>query len=249
MNTRLIADAVRNSRTQDDRRPFGTVFSHSGSGAWSTPRSGKIPKPTSPHCNCRSDRPSSPSPPAAATRCPTSPRSRRRSIAVDLNEAHLSLLKLKLAGIRVFSKYSDFWQFFGEACLARQLALYRDRLWRWWTSMRAPTGTSATASAPPDAYFTDGFYRHGMLGRFIGLAHLCAKLAGSTSSALLNGEADAPARDRGAGTTASAVSFPTRAADHANPGLLFSLGIPPQQRDLLGAAHRSTRCCMNGCSA
>src|SRR5579863_10727110 len=29
--------------------------------------------------------------------------------AVDLNEAHLSLLKLKLAGLRVFSRYADFW--------------------------------------------------------------------------------------------------------------------------------------------
>src|ERR1700683_158793 len=35
--------------------------------------------------------------------------------AVHLHQAHLSLLKLKLAGIRAFSKYSDFWQFFGEA--------------------------------------------------------------------------------------------------------------------------------------
>src|ERR1700750_1522957 len=35
--------------------------------------------------------------------------------AIDLNEAHLSLLKLKLAGLRAFSRYDDFWVFFGEA--------------------------------------------------------------------------------------------------------------------------------------
>jgi S-adenosylmethionine-diacylglycerol 3-amino-3-carboxypropyl transferase len=35
--------------------------------------------------------------------------------AVDLNEAHLSLLKLKLAGLRACSNYAEFWQFFGEA--------------------------------------------------------------------------------------------------------------------------------------
>src|ERR1700742_678544 len=35
--------------------------------------------------------------------------------AVDLNEAHLALLKLKVAGLRAFSDYSDFWQFFGAA--------------------------------------------------------------------------------------------------------------------------------------
>src|SRR5215468_2477150 len=39
--------------------------------------------------------------------------------AVDPNEAHLSLLKLKLAGIRAFPSYSDFWQFFGEAASSR----------------------------------------------------------------------------------------------------------------------------------
>src|ERR1700693_6376678 len=48
--------------------------------------------------------------------------------AVDLNEAHLSLLKLKLAGIRAFSNYADFWQFFGEAASPANAQLYRYRL-------------------------------------------------------------------------------------------------------------------------
>src|SRR6201987_2875975 len=48
--------------------------------------------------------------------------------AVDLNEAHLSLLKLKLAGIRAFSGYSDFWQFFGQAASSGNARLYRDRM-------------------------------------------------------------------------------------------------------------------------
>src|SRR6201991_553840 len=49
--------------------------------------------------------------------------------AVDLNEAHLSLLRLKLAGLRAFSSYAEFWQFFGEAASASNSALYRERLW------------------------------------------------------------------------------------------------------------------------
>src|SRR5579859_2633381 len=48
--------------------------------------------------------------------------------AVDLNEAHLALLKLKLAGLRAFSDYSDFWQFFGAADTPANLQLYRERL-------------------------------------------------------------------------------------------------------------------------
>ena len=45
---------------------------------------------------------------------------------------------------------------------------------------------------PRHAYFTDGFYRHGMLGRFIGLAHLLAKLARIDLAALLNGKRMTP---------------------------------------------------------
>src|ERR1700676_4169287 len=48
--------------------------------------------------------------------------------AVDLNEAHLSLLKLKLAGLRAFSSYAEFWQFFGEAASPANSELYRARL-------------------------------------------------------------------------------------------------------------------------
>ena len=47
---------------------------------------------------------------------------------------------------------------------------------------------------PRHAYFTDGFYRHGMMGRFIGLAHLIAKLARIDLAALLSADIDAPER-------------------------------------------------------
>ena len=51
--------------------------------------------------------------------------------AVDLNEAHLALIKLKLAGLRAFSDYSDFWQFFGAADKPANSDLYRARLRPW----------------------------------------------------------------------------------------------------------------------
>src|SRR5215475_8774225 len=47
--------------------------------------------------------------------------------AVDPNEAHLSLLKLKIAGIRALPGYAEFWQFFGEAALPANAQLYRER--------------------------------------------------------------------------------------------------------------------------
>src|ERR1700684_847270 len=83
--------------------------------------------------------------------------------AVDLNEAHLSLLKLKVAGLRVFSKYADFWQFFGEAASPANSTLYRDRLWLWLDAdARAYWDKSNLIGRPRYAYFTDGVFCHGM---------------------------------------------------------------------------------------
>src|SRR5258706_14481465 len=48
--------------------------------------------------------------------------------AVDLNEAHLSGLKLKRAALRAFSSYAEFWQFFGQAPPRPNSTLYRQRL-------------------------------------------------------------------------------------------------------------------------
>src|ERR1700742_1130255 len=115
--------------------------------------------------------------------------------AVDLNGAHLALLKLKLAGLRAFSNYSDFWQFFGEANSPANSDLYRERL-RPLLDVQARNywDKRNIVGRPRHAYFTDGFYRHGMLGRFIGLAHLVARLSGIDPAILLNGRPDAPAR-------------------------------------------------------
>jgi len=155
--------------------------------------------------------------------------------AVDLNGAHLALLKLKLAGIRAFSDYSEFWQFFGEAASPSNAQLYRDRLRPLLDSdARAYWDKRNVIGRPRHVYFTNGFYRHGLLGRFIGLTHIVAKLAGIDLAALLIAEPDAPARieamDRLHGLFHSRlVRLLTR-----TPALLFSIGMPPQQRALLG---------------
>ena len=89
---------------------------------------------------------------------------------------------------------------------------------------------------PRHAYFTDGFYRHGMLGRFIGLAHLVAKFAGVDLSALLNGKPDAPQRIEALNRLDRLFHSPLARLITGTPALLFSLGIPPQQRALLGGS-------------
>jgi S-adenosylmethionine-diacylglycerol 3-amino-3-carboxypropyl transferase len=156
--------------------------------------------------------------------------------AVDLNEAHLSLLKLKIAGLRGFRNYAEFWQFFGEAASAANVALYRERLWLMLDAdARAYWDKRNVIGRPRHAYFTDGFYRHGMLGRFIGLAHLVAKFARIDLEALLNGKMDAPERIQALDRLNRLFHSPLARLITGTPALLFSLGIPPQQRALLGA--------------
>jgi S-adenosylmethionine-diacylglycerol 3-amino-3-carboxypropyl transferase len=155
--------------------------------------------------------------------------------AVDLNEAHLALIKLKLAGLRAFSDYSDFWQFFGAANSPANSDLYRERLRPLLDAQaRAYWDKRNIVGRPRHAYFTKGFYRHGMLGRFIGLAHFAAKLSGIDPAILLNGKLDAPARIEALDRLGRMFHSPLVRLITATPALLFSLGIPPRQRALLG---------------
>ncbi len=157
--------------------------------------------------------------------------------AVDLNEAHLALLKLKLAGLRAFSDYSDFWQFFGAANSPSNSELYRERLRPLLDAQaRNYWDKRNVVGRPRHAYFTNGFYRHGMLGRFIGVAHFAAKLAGVDPALLLNGGLDAPARLEALDRLERAFHSPLARQITATPALLFSLGIPRRQRALLGGA-------------
>jgi len=157
--------------------------------------------------------------------------------AVDLNQAHLALLKLKLAGIRAFASYDEFWQFFGEAASPANARLYRDRLRPLLDAdARAYWDKRNVIGRPRHAYFTNGFYRHGMLGRFIGLAHLVAKLAGIDPAVLLASEADSSRRREALARLADLFHSPLARLLTKTPALLASLGIPPQQRAVLGSS-------------
>ena len=235
MNTRLIADAVRNSRTQEQATVWDRIFAfwfrrlvytqiwedpEADLAALQLPLGSTIVTISSGGCNALSYLTAQPA----------------QVYAVDLNEAHLSLLKLKLAGIRAFSKYSDFWQFFGEAASPANAQLYRYRLRPLLDSdARAYWDRRNSIGRPRYAYFTNGFYRHGMLGRFVGLAHLVAKLARVDLAVLLTGDTDSPERIAALARLDWLFHSPLARMMTRTPALLFSLGIPPQQRALLGA--------------
>jgi S-adenosylmethionine-diacylglycerol 3-amino-3-carboxypropyl transferase len=235
MNTQLIADAVRNSRGEGEATVWDRLFAfwfrrlvytqiwedpEADLAALQLPIGSTIVTISSGGCNALSYLTAKPA----------------QVYAVDLNEAHLSLLKLKLAGLRAFSSYAEFWQFFGEACSRANSELYCRRLWLMLDAdARAYWDKRNVIGRPRHAYFTDGFYRHGMLGRFIGLAHLLAKICRIDLQSLLNGKVDAPERIAALDRLQRLFRSPLARLITATPALLFSLGIPPQQRVLLGA--------------
>lgn len=234
MNTHLIADAVRNSRSRDESTVWDKLFAfwfrrlvytqiwedpEADLAALQLPVGSAIVTISSGGCNALSYLTARPA----------------QVFAVDLNEAHLSLLKLKLAGLRAFSNYADFWQFFGEGADEANAELYRNKLRPLLDAEAREFWDKRNLLARPrHAYFTDGFYRHGVLGRFIGMAHILAKAARIDLAALLDDNREAPKRVEALARLdrlfhSALARFITR-----TPALLFSLGIPPQQRDLLG---------------
>lgn len=235
MNTQLIADAVRNSRGQDEATVWDRLFAfwfrrlvytqiwedpEADLAALRLPVGSTIVTISSGGCNALSYLTARPA----------------QVYAVDLNEAHLSLLQLKLAGLRAFSSYAEFWQFFGEAASISNSGLYLERLRPLLDAdTRAYWDKCNVIGRPRHAYFTDGFYRHGVLGRFIGLAHLAAKLARIDLEALLNGNTESPERIQALDRLHRLFHSPLARLITGTPALLFSLGIPPQQRALLGA--------------
>lgn len=235
MNTHLIADAVRNSRSRDEATVWDSLFAFwfrrlVYTQIWEDPEAdlaamqlkpgSSIVTISSGGCNALSYLAARPA----------------HVYAVDLNEAHLSLLKLKLAGLRALPDYRDFWALFGEGNAKSNAGLYRDRLRplldedaRGYWDERTLFG----AGRPRYSYFTDGFYRHGALGRFIGFGHLVAKVAGIDLSVLLTSEAGSPARTKALARVHDVFHSRFARMLTRTPALVFSLGIPPQQRTLL----------------
>jgi S-adenosylmethionine-diacylglycerol 3-amino-3-carboxypropyl transferase len=234
MSTDLIADAVRNSRSRAESTVWDRLFAlwfqrlvytqiwedpEADLAALQLPIGSSIVTISSGGCNALSYLTAQPA----------------QVFAIDLNDAHLSLLKLKLAALRALPDYQDFWRFFGEGDSEENTTLYRERLRplldagarRFWDSRNL-------LGRPRHAYFTDGFFRHGMLGRFIGFAHVMAKAARIDLDTLLTAPTDSPQRIEALRRLDQL--FHSRLAKMLTqmPALLFSLGIPPQQRDLLG---------------
>lgn len=159
--------------------------------------------------------------------------------AVDLNAAHVSLNRLKSVAAQRLDSHADFFRFFGEANHKDNLAVYRERLRPHLdeTSRKYWDGRDHFGRRRINGFAT-GFYRKGVLGNFIGLVHLLARLGGVRPSLLMTArtrEEQILLFDRHIGPL-----FRTGLMRFlcSNPMALFGLGIPPAQyRALAGDRH------------
>ena len=159
--------------------------------------------------------------------------------AVDLNTAHIALNKLKIAAVRHLPDHDHLRRFFADADHKTNIEIYRQILAphldeatrRYWEG-RDLIGRRRIGG------FTRGFYKRGMLGSFIGLAHLIARLYRIDPSRIL--ATTTLQEQREVFEQEFAPMFDRRFIRWLTdqPASLFGLGIPPAQYDVLAGDER-----------
>lgn len=157
-----------------------------------------------------------------------------RITAVDLNTAHIALGRLKLAAARHLPDHAAFHRFFALADRRENVDAYHayvrphlDETTRRYWEGRDLAGRRRIGG------FAGGFYKRGLLGGFIGAAHLLARLHGIDPTEILSAETREEQRAIFAARYAPLFEacFVRWLIDR--PASLFGLGIPPAQYDAL----------------
>ncbi|WP_373486458.1 DUF3419 family protein [Blastomonas sp.] len=155
-------------------------------------------------------------------------------IAVDLNTAHIALNKLKVAAAQHLPDYEHFHRFFAEADHVDNIAAYKshvrpqlDETSRSYWEGRDLIGRRRIGG------FKSGLYRRGLLGGFIGTAHLLAKLYKVDLKKML--EAKTLEEQRAIFEQHLSPVFDKKFVRWLTdqPPALFGLGIPPAQFEAL----------------
>lgn len=160
-------------------------------------------------------------------------------VAVDLNTAHVALNKLKQTALTHIPDYRSFRRFFADADTRTNVRVYKAHVQEHLddTSRRYWEGRDLVGRRRINGFAT-GMYKRGLLGGFIGLAHLLARLHRIDPKALLQAKSIdeqqaifdsqfAPMFDR---------KFIRWITDQRSS--LFGLGIPPAQYDALAGENR-----------
>ena len=156
--------------------------------------------------------------------------------AVDLNRHHVALNKLKVAAARYLPDHAAFYDLFGRADSRSNIETYR-RVLRPLLDpeTRVYWDGRDTLGRRRNHYFAKNIYRHGLLGRFIGLSHALGRLHRINLGVVL--EARDRAEQRSAFETHIAPFFdrPHIRWLCRRRASLYGLGIPPAQYEALAA--------------
>ena len=153
--------------------------------------------------------------------------------AVDLNDCHLKLAQLKIAGIRHFT-HEEFFRFFGQANQPGNSDLYFQKLrnhlddatQEYWENPWPMTRLR---------YFTQNLYNFATMGYFLRLIHGAALVLGVDSTAILRAksleeQAEIFDRDIAPFFDSAFMKSVTKL-----PFFLHALGVPPRQYELFVA--------------
>lgn len=155
-------------------------------------------------------------------------------VAVDLNTAHVALNNLKRVAAQRLPDYESFRRFFAEADSVANIADYRTfvRPHLDETSRRYWEGRDLVGRRRING-FASGLYKRGLLGNFIGLAHLVARMHRIDLKAFL--DAKTIEEQRAIFDEKFAPFFDRKLIRWITDqrSSLFGLGIPPAQYDAL----------------
>ena len=158
-------------------------------------------------------------------------------IAVDLNPNHIALTKLKISALQNLPTYEEFFRFFGQANDRANRTAYDDFLSKrldkvtrsYWEKHVPLRGRRINM-------FARNLYRHGLLGRFIGVLHAVAKLHGKKLEPILSARTPAEQRRLFEQHIAPLFDYKSIRMFSKSPVSLYALGIPPAQYDELVAS-------------
>ena len=153
--------------------------------------------------------------------------------AVDLNTAHVALNRLKLAAVRNLAA-EEVYRMFGNAAWAENVTLFDERLARhldadtfaYWNARDWRGRRRITA-------FARGFYKHGLLGRFIASGHVLARLLGGNPKAMMQARSLAEQKEIFDRELRPLLRKPLVRKLLDRRSALFGLGIPPAQYEAL----------------
>ncbi|WP_147692845.1 DUF3419 family protein [Vogesella mureinivorans] len=150
--------------------------------------------------------------------------------AVDLNDTHLAMLALKKTAFAELPDYATLLDFLGDASQRQNAQRYRRYIAAALpVSARQYWEHNNIWGTPRYALFTRHAYRHGLLGRFIGLGHVLARLMGGNLGKLAKATSIEEQKALFDRHLAPVFRHPLLRFLCHRESLLYSMGIPPAQ--------------------